>query len=355
MNSLYQIDTGLYLVDLDLPLKGFRQFISCWIVRRNGKTIVVDPGPPSTIPVLLDAFKLLNITTLDLILLTHIHLDHAGGTGHLVEHFPQTPVCCHPIGIPHLAEPQKLWDGSLKVLGEIAQAYGAPRAVPADNLFYIKENQPNSFQVKSIETPGHASHHVCYVLDELLFAGEVAGVLLPVQSGSSQPVSRKPGLGTDHLAPFDPTRRAGKLSERALESRLSLSKPSPGEAVQHANSYYLRIATPPVFKYDVYKNSLLKAAQIEAEKVCFGHYGLRPFDKRIFELAEEQLELWMEIISEFPHSLSEDGYRQIFKIIRQKDPSIKTFDRLPADIRQREIYFCLNSIKGMHEYIMRDR
>ncbi|HID38563.1 MAG TPA: MBL fold metallo-hydrolase [Calditrichaeota bacterium] len=350
MNSIHQVDTGLYLVDLDLPLTGFRQFISCWIYRRNGKTIIVDPGPASSIPVVLEALRLLNIKTLDLILLTHIHLDHAGGTGYLVEQFPKTPVCCHPIGIPHLIDPQKLWDGSLNVLGEIAETYGAPKPVPANILFYIEENQDNPCNIKIFETPGHASHHVCYLVDELLFAGEVAGVMLPVQSWSSQLISRKPGLGTDDQSP---PILLDKLGERTGERRVSLAKLDSGETVQPVTSYYLRIATPPVFKYHVYRNSLLKAAQIEAEKICFGHYGLHTFDELLFEQAEQQLKLWMEIIAEFPYSLQEESYRHIFEIILQKDPSLKAFDNLPTDIQQREIYFCLNSIKGMHEYIIR--
>ena len=300
MNPLHPKTDGLYLVDLDLPLTGFRQFISSWIYRRDGKTIVVDPGPPSTVPVVLEALKILNITTLDLILLTHIHLDHAGGTGHLLEQFPQTPVCCHPIGIPHLTDPQKLWNGSLKVLGEIAEAYGPPKPVPADNSFYIEENQLNSYGIEVFETPGHASHHVCYVVDELLFAGEVAGVMLPAEKND-----------------------------------------------------YLRIATPPVFKYTVYRESLLKAANIEADKICLGHYSLRKNEPSLFQNALDQLELWMEIISGFAFTIDETGYKELFKTIQSKDPALRAFDALPSDIQQREVYFCLNSIKGMHDYILK--
>ena len=299
MAGLHIIDNGLFLVDLDLPLTGFRNFISCWIYQRRGKTVIIDPGPASTIPYVLKALKQLNIKSLDLILLTHIHLDHAGGSGHLVERFPDTPVFCHPIAVSHLNNPQKLWQGSLKVLDQIARAYGAPKPVPEKNLFSFEEKPTASVPFRVFETPGHASHHVCYMLDELLFAGEVAGVYLPVKHG-----------------------------------------------------YYLRIATPPVFKYSVYRHSLLKAAKIKAKKICFGHYGLRKYNVHLFNLAEAQLELWMDIIKEFARPLNEKDYEDILAVILQKDPSLQQFDLLPADIRERERYFCLNSIKGIHGYIL---
>ncbi len=336
MSGLHSADTGLYLVDLDLPLPGFRDFIGCWIYHRQGKTIVVDPGPASTIQFVFEALNQLQVKSLDLILLTHIHLDHAGGTGHLVERFPDTPVVCHPIAIPHLTDPKRLWEGSLKVLGKIAQTYGALKSVPVDRLFSIYDKLSNNFRIQIFETPGHASHHVCYVVDELLFAGEVAGVMLPVSA-----------------VPSD------ELRKRAVESRPSLpvptrpgQNPKSGEAVPPTNPYYLRIATPPVFKYSVYRNSLLKAAKIKAEKICFGHYGLQKYSGQIFKQAEIQLELWTKIIRGFSYPIDDKEYDKILAIILREDPSLQMYELLPRDIQERERYFCLNSIKGIHGYIL---
>ena len=73
----------LYIVDLDQPLEGFYNFLNSWVYRRDGLTILVDPGPRSTIPVLVKALKDLDIKKLDYILLTHIHIDHAGGAGQI--------------------------------------------------------------------------------------------------------------------------------------------------------------------------------------------------------------------------------------------------------------------------------
>ena len=296
--GLTQYGPSLYLVDLDLPqLTGFREFISCWIHKSDELTFVVDPGPSTTIPVLINALKKLDIEKLDYILLTHIHLDHAGGTGLLLNEFPMAQVNCHPNGIPHLIDPQKLWQGSLKVLGHVAEAFGAVQPVPEGNISYSTELKYNDLKIEILETPGHASHHISYLMGDVLFAGEVAGVNTSV----------------------------GKQN-------------------------YLRIATPPRFIYEVYKNSLQKAAQLTAKYICFGHHGMREDAEQIFLDAQDQLELWMQIIKKHTESVKAFQELSVFEELVQTDPALNIFPKLDDDIQLREKYFCLNSIRGMHEY-----
>lgn len=286
-------------MDLDLPrLKGFRQFISCWVYKSDEITFVVDPGPSSTIPVLINALELLQIEHLDFILLSQIHLDHGGGSGHLLQRYPKAQINCHPKGIPHLIEPQKLWEGSVKVLGKIAEAYGAPLAVPAQNISYSKQMELNGKQIHVTETPGHASHHICYQLDGLLFAAEAAGVSIPVGDG-----------------------------------------------------YFMRPATPPKFIYEVYKKSLQRTATLITEYVCFGHYGLRRDAYAFFSAADRQLELWMKTVR--AHFKQGAAYtdKAVFEELLETDPALALFEKLDKDIQQRESYFCLNSIRGMSEYV----
>jgi len=298
--GLTQYQPNLYLVDLDLPqLEGFREFISCWIYRSDEITFVVDPGPSSTIPVLINALERLHIEHLDFILLTHIHLDHGGGTGHLLEKFSDVKINCHSKGIPHLIDPQKLWDGSLKVLGEVAEAYGPVRPITETKIFYQSKIEHNGKQINITETPGHASHHICYQMDDLLFAAEVAGVSIPVADG-----------------------------------------------------FYQRIATPPRFIYKVYKNSLQKAAAIPAKQICFGHHGMRSNPQNVFSAALEQLELWMGIIKK--HVRLGNKYREqgVLEELLSADPALALFSKMDKDIQARERYFCLNSIRGMYGYFI---
>ena len=77
-----------------------------------------------TADLLIDAITALGVDHLDYICLTHIHLDHAGAIGHLVRHFPDALVVCHPKGASHLVDPERLWQGTVKTLGATGRAYG---------------------------------------------------------------------------------------------------------------------------------------------------------------------------------------------------------------------------------------
>lgn len=300
-SALQQYSDNLFLMDLDLPrLEGFRQFISCWIYKSDAITFVVDPGPSSTIPVLIEALEHLQIDHLDFILLSQIHLDHGGGSGHLLRRYPQARINCHPKGIPHLIAPQKLWDGSLNVLGEIAEAYGAPLAVAERNISYSEQIEFKGKRIHVVETPGHASHHICYQFDELLFVAEAAGVSIAV-----------------------------------------------------GNGYFMRPATPPRFIYEVYKKSLRKAAAVPAKHICFGHHGMRSDPQIFFSAAMEQLELWIEIIQKHFQFGAEYKEQAAFEELLNTDPALTLFYKLEPDIQQREKYFCLNSIKGIAGYFSR--
>jgi len=94
----------------------------------------VKTGDDKRIPILPEALEEMNVRHVDYILPTHIHLDHAGGLGFLLKHYPGARAICHRKGIPHLIEPAKLWEASKKVLGDIADLYGELVPVPEGNI-----------------------------------------------------------------------------------------------------------------------------------------------------------------------------------------------------------------------------
>jgi glyoxylase-like metal-dependent hydrolase (beta-lactamase superfamily II) len=128
----------IYLIELPQLRKGYASFIGSWVLQRDATTILVDPGPSSTIPLLLQGLEALKIEALNTILLTHIHIDHAGGTGLLLEHYPEATVICHPKGIDHLITPEKLWKNTKKVLGDLATMYGPISPIPASRIRFRK-------------------------------------------------------------------------------------------------------------------------------------------------------------------------------------------------------------------------
>lgn len=155
---------------IDLRHLGRERVIGCWQVG----DVLIDPGPTSGLPVLLEA---LGNERPEALLLTHIHLDHAGASGSLVQRWPELKVYVHELGAPHLLDPSRLVRSASRLYGEdMGRRWGEMLPVPERNLNVIVggETLPGGFEVAY--TPGHASHHVSYLHDKTAFVGDVAGV-----------------------------------------------------------------------------------------------------------------------------------------------------------------------------------
>jgi glyoxylase-like metal-dependent hydrolase (beta-lactamase superfamily II) len=136
--------------------------------------VVVDPGPASSVAA-LDAIEPRAL------LLTHIHLDHAGATGVLVRRHPQLKVYVHERGAPHLIDPSKLLASARRLYGDRMELlWGEVAPVPEENIVALSGGETvEGFRVEY--TPGHASHHVSYLHEETgdAYVGDVAGVRVP--------------------------------------------------------------------------------------------------------------------------------------------------------------------------------
>jgi len=153
---------------------GLDRVIGVW--ERDG--ILVDPGPSSTIDRVLAELPGGRPRAL---LLTHIHLDHAGATGALVERFPDLPVYVHEAGAPHLADPARLLRSAARLYGErMDELWGPVLAVPERNLIALSGGEVAE-GLEVLATPGHASHHVVYVDSAAgdAYVGDVGGVRIP--------------------------------------------------------------------------------------------------------------------------------------------------------------------------------
>ncbi len=154
---------------IDLMHLGQPNVIGAWVVGE----VIVDPGPASTLERLLEGLD----GTPRALALTHIHLDHAGAAGSLLERFPQVEVWVHERGARHLADPSRLLDSARRLYGsEMDRLWGEVLPVPADRIRVLSGGERvNGMRVAY--TPGHASHHVSYLHESgHAFAGDVAGV-----------------------------------------------------------------------------------------------------------------------------------------------------------------------------------
>jgi len=166
------------IAPLDVRFQGLDRVICCWRVG----DVLVDPGPESALPNLLAA---LGDVTPRALLLTHIHLDHAGASGALVARFPELEVWVHERGAPHVIDPSKLLASAGRLYGEqnMKPLWGEVLPVPAERVHALAggETIPLQGGFRVAYTPGHASHHVCYLHEGSgrAFVGDMAGVRIP--------------------------------------------------------------------------------------------------------------------------------------------------------------------------------
>jgi glyoxylase-like metal-dependent hydrolase (beta-lactamase superfamily II) len=178
-----QVGKNLYMVELETG--GLRNLICSYII--NGeKPLLVESGPTNSIPKLLSGLEELHVKPQDVeyVAVTHVHLDHGGGTGTLLKYLPNAKIIVHPRGMPHLVDPERLWPSSQSVLGFISGVFGKPETVPRDRIITITEGTfdlAEGAKLTVLETLGHASHNLSFYesFNGGIFPGDAAGTYIP--------------------------------------------------------------------------------------------------------------------------------------------------------------------------------
>jgi glyoxylase-like metal-dependent hydrolase (beta-lactamase superfamily II) len=168
---------GISAVDTEYVRPGLA---AAHIIQHEGRAAFVDVGTSHSVPYLLAALERLGIprSAVDYVLLTHVHLDHAGGAGRLMQELPNARAVLHPRGAPHLIEPAKLVSASKVVYGEerFVALYGDIVPLRAESVVTSKDGQRIDLagrELELIHTPGHALHHHCIV--DLQYANAFTG------------------------------------------------------------------------------------------------------------------------------------------------------------------------------------
>ena len=230
----------------------------------------------------------------DYIILTHIHIDHAGSTGALIQHMPNARVLAHPRAKAHLIDPTALWNGSLKTLGNLALQYGEIGPVPAERIITAEENMKvylgKDKELEIYLTPGHAPHHLS-LFDRsggLLLAGEAGGVCI---DGSIRP------------------------------------------------------ATPPPFKLEETLASMDKLIALNPRRICYGHFGCYGDALDRLKRARAQVASWHGIANAEKERGSTP--EQILEALRINDTELNYLNTLDVDALKRENTLLLNTVYGL--------
>jgi glyoxylase-like metal-dependent hydrolase (beta-lactamase superfamily II) len=166
-----------------LHFLGHPQTIASFLVRGPDGPVLVESGPGSTVAVLQAGLQQFGLTPDDIhdVLLTHIHLDHAGAAGWLAQRGATIHV--HQAGAPHLARPERLLTSARRIYGDQMDAlWGEFLPVPEAQLRPLAHNdvvRAGGLEFTALDTPGHAGHHMIYQLGDIAFAGDLGGVRRP--------------------------------------------------------------------------------------------------------------------------------------------------------------------------------
>ena len=243
-----KINDAIFLIDLKPA--DFENFIASYVLKGE-KTAIIETGPTLTVPNLLKGLEEINVKPdeIDFVMVSHIHLDHGGGAGTLLEHLPNAKLIVHPRGIPHLEDPQTLWVQARKALGKIVDFYGKPQPIPKDRMIPAENNMQldlgDDIRIRIIETLGHASHHISFFekSNEILFPGDTAGIYI---------------RSLDVIVP----------------------------------------TTPPLLVLHMILDSIEKLKKLEPKKLCYTHFGLADDALGKLDTYANQLKLWASIIKQ---------------------------------------------------------
>lgn len=173
-NGIHTIDTGFHRPGFD----------AAYLLVEHGRGAFIDCATNHSRPRLLQTLRQAELKPADVdwLILTHVHLDHAGGAGELMAELPNARLLVHPRGARHMIDPSKLWAGAMAVYGEeeMLRSYGELKPVPAERVVEAPDDTTVDLAgrtLRTLETPGHAKHHNA-ILDEQsgnIFSGDVFG------------------------------------------------------------------------------------------------------------------------------------------------------------------------------------
>ena len=275
---------------ISLPFLGEEEIIGSYLLAGGNELAIIDPGPGSMIEPLLDAIRQAGFDPQDVthLLATHVHLDHAGSVGSLIQRMPKAKVYAHSKGVPHLLDTTKVVASATRIYGErMEQLWGEIESTPAHRLQAIEDGNVLTVAGRRLEvhyTPGHAVHHVIFfdASSGDLFAGDTAGVRLQ---------------GVDYVRP-----------------------PTP----------------PPDIDLEAWSDSMDTIQKLHPNVLYLGHFGATYNATQHLERLREQLISWGNYVLEAMRS-GKDEQEILALLITQTEPELQRATYDPNAVKRYEI------------------
>jgi len=281
----------------DLEPNDEKEFITIYILI-DDKITLIETGPACSHDNLVEGIKETGIalSEIDYIVPTHIHLDHFGGGGHIMEVCENAKAVVHPNAVYHVSNIDKWWLGSLDFLGKVAELYGKPLAIPESRIISAENNfelDLGKTKLKSLHTPGHAPHHITWINGKSAFVGDSLGLWYP-----------------------------------------KISRAFP--------------VTPGYYRHDLALQSINLMSELDLEELYYTHFGPRP-SEGAFEQTISEFQAWMAIVEEgIEKNL---GPKEVLDILFLTQEGLKLTD-IKHGIHQRNTH--LGSVEGMMSWVMRE-
>ena len=280
----------------DLEPNNEKEFITIYILI-DDKITLIETGPACSHNNLVEGITKagVGLSDIDYIVPTHIHLDHFGGGGHIMNVCENASAVVHPNAVYHVSNIDKWWSGSLDFLGEVAELYGKPLSIPESRIISAENNfelDLGKTKLKSLHTPGHAPHHITWINGKSAFVGDSLGLWYP-KIGRAFPV------------------------------------------------------TPGYYRHDLALQSINLMSELDLEELYYTHFGPRP-SEGAFEQTISEFQAWMTIVEEgIEKNL---GPKEVLDILFLTQEGLKLTD-IKHGIHQRNTH--LGSVEGMMSWVMR--
>ena len=281
----------------DLEPNNEKEFITIYILI-DDKITLIETGPACSHNNLVEGITKagVGLSDIDYIVPTHIHLDHFGGGGHIMNVCENASAVVHPNAVYHVSNIDKWWSGSLDFLGEVAELYGKPLSIPESRIISAENNfelDLGKTKLKSLHTPGHAPHHITWINGKSAFVGDSLGLWYP-KIGRAFPV------------------------------------------------------TPGYYRHDLALQSINLMSELDLEELYYTHFGPRS-SEGAFEQTISEFQAWMTIIEEgIEKNL---GPKEVLDILFLTQEGLKLTD-IKHGIHQRNTH--LGSVEGMMSWVMRE-